>query len=415
MQLYEEYHIKIREESYLLEKEGVRIMTAHRSKGLEFKYVFITRVVDKNWGNRRSMDKIKLPENLLESSSKLEIEKNEDERRLFFVALTRAKKKAYVTYSEEYGKNENKKEAVISQFAEEIDEKFKSSIDEEGDLVNMEEFLEKRLEEPETRETDEKEYLKTLLKDYKLSTTNLETYLKCPKSFKYKHLMRIPEAKNKSMAMGTAFHKALERFFLEFKNSGKLPGPELLTSAYKAAIKKEILTKRDLEELEETGIEGLKGYFDEYQADMKIPEAVEYNFSTHDVFLENAHLTGKIDKIEKLNETDVKVIDYKTGKIKSENEISGNTKNSDGRLKRQIVFYKIICDLDERFKYTMTQGELDFVQGRDGKYKKALVSFSDQDIAELKESILKVYNDIMDLKFECLDPSGTCDTCKEYS
>jgi len=414
MRIYKEYDIKIQEESYLLEKEGVRVMTAHRSKGLEFEYVFITRSVDKNWGNRRSMDKIKLPENLLESSSKLDVEKNEDERRLFFVALTRAKKDAFVTYSEEYGKNENKKEAVISQFIEEIDDEFKNTTEEESELVDMEEFLEKRLEEPESRRTEESEYLKTILNDYKLSITNFETYLKCPKSFKYKHLMRIPEAKNKSMAMGTAFHKALERFFLEFKNSGSLPGPEMLVSTYKTALKKEILTKRDLEELEELGVEGLRGYFEEYKDEMKIPEAVEYNFSNHDVFLKNAHLTGKIDKIEKLNETDVKVIDYKTGKIKSDNEIAGKTKNSDGRLKRQIVFYKILCDLDERFKYNMTQGELDFVQGRDGRYKKALVSFSDEDAAELKEKIVEVYNKIMNLEFECGDESGVCDACKEY-
>ena len=55
------------------------------------------------------------------------------------------------------------------------------------------------------------------------------------------------------------------------------------------------------------------------------------------------------------------VIDYKTGKIKTDNEIAGNTKNSDGRLKRQIVFYKILCDLDSKFKHKMVAGELDFV------------------------------------------------------
>ncbi len=415
MEIYKEYGIQVKEEAFLLEKDGVRVMTAHRSKGLEFEYVFITKTIDKNWGNRRLMDKIKLPENLLEASSKLSIEKNEDERRLFFVALTRAKKQAYLTYAQEYGKNETKKEAVVSQFAEEIDKKYKNEITKENDVKDLEEFLDKKLKESEVQKTEETEFLKSILKDYKLSITNLETYLQCPKKFKYKHLIRIPEAKNKHMAMGTAYHKALERFFLEFKNSGELPAAEFLISAYKTALKKEILTKRDFDELEEIGVLGLLGYLEEYKDEMKIPEAIEYNFSGHEVFLENAHLTGKIDKIEKINNTDdVKVIDYKTGKVKSDNEIAGNTKNSDGRLKRQIVFYKILCDLDEKFKYKMTQGELDFVQGKDGKYKKALVSFSDKDVAELKEKIVEVYEKIMNLEFACADKKGYCDECKDY-
>jgi DNA helicase-2/ATP-dependent DNA helicase PcrA len=415
MEIYKEYGIQIKEDAFILEKDGVRVMTAHRSKGLEFEYVFITKTIDKNWGNRRVMDKIKLPENLLDASLKLSIEKNEDERRLFFVALTRAKKYAYLTHAQEYGKNETKKEAVVSQFVEEIDKKYKNEITKENDEKDLKEFLDKKLKESEVQKTEENDFLKSILKDYKLSITNLETYLQCPKKFKYKHLIRIPEAKNKHMAMGTAYHKALERFFLEFKNSEKLPKPKLLTSAYKTALKKEILIKRDFDELEDIGVLGLKGYLEKYKDEIKIPEAVEYNFSNHEVFLEDAHLTGKIDKIEKINDTnDVKVIDYKTGGIKSDNEIAGNTKNSDGRLKRQIVFYKILCDLDEKFKYTMIQGELDFVQGRDGKYKKALVSFSDDDVSELKEKIIDVYEKIMNLKFECTSDEGHCDECKEY-
>jgi len=162
------------------------------------------------------------------------------------------------------------------------------------------------------------------------------------------------------------------------------------------------------------GVEGIVGYYKNYKDEMTIPEAVEYDFSKHEVYLGDAHLTGKIDKIEKISGEDVKVVDYKTGSIKTKNEIEGNTKNSEGRLKRQIVFYKILCDQDSRFKNTMVAGELDFVQGRDGKYKKEIVEFTDEDEAELKETIKEVYNKIMNLEFECADPSGQCDGCKDY-
>ncbi len=412
--LYNEYNIEIKEESFLLQKKGVRIMTAHKAKGLEFEYVFITKAVDKTWGNKRSMDKIKLPENLLTKSSKIEFEKNEDERRLFFVALTRAKKKAYITYAEEYVSNGNVQEKSISQFVEEIDKKYINNILGDKEIDDAEEFLDKKLRGSKIQKEKEDEYLKSLLADYKLSVTHLDNYLECPRKFKFRNLIRIPEAKNKHMVLGTAYHKALEKFFLEFKNTDKLPSSEFLVSAYKNAIEREILTYKEKEELTKIGAEGILGYYNLYKDSMIVPEAVEYNFSKHEVYLDDVHLTGKIDKIEKVNTTDVKVIDYKTGSAKTKNQIEGKTKDSKGNLKRQIVFYKILCDLDSRFKYNMTVGELDFVQGKDEKYKKETVEFTEKDVSELKETIKEVYEKIMNSEFECSSKQGFCDGCKDY-
>lgn len=415
--LYKEYNISVKEQSFLLDKEGARVMTAHKSKGLEFENIFITKAVDGNWGNRRSMDKIKLPENLLDISSKLDIEKNEDERRLFFVALTRAKNKAHITYAREYGAGEKKDEAVISQFIEEIGEEYLNFIKEDESKMNVVEFLDKELEGKTKKTETENEYLGIFLEDYRLSVTNLEDYLKCPKMFKFKHVLRVPESKNKFMALGTAYHKALEKFFLEFKNTNVLPAREFLISSYKNALEKEILTPQAKEDIEEIGEEGLKGYYDAYKENMIMPEGIEYNFSSHDVFLDDIPLTGKIDKFEKLGEgKDVKVVDYKTGSVKSKKTIEGENKNSDGALKRQIVFYKILSDADSRFKqkYNMAQGELDFVQGKDGKYKKELVDVSESDTRELKLIIKDVYKKIKNLEFDCKNREGFCKECEEY-
>jgi len=415
LELYEEYGIEIKEEPFLLDKDGVRVMTAHASKGLEFEYVFIQKACDKVWGNRQKRENIKLPENLLLESKKLTIEKNEDERRLFFVALTRAKKKAYITYADEYISGNNTEERAASQFIEEIEKERLNLLKGEDIKMDKEEFLLGKLKTKEKDKDEEKEYLKSLLKDYKLSVTSMENYLECPRKFKFRNLIRIPEAKTKHQALGTAYHKALERFFLEFKNTGKLPSESLLESSYKNALESEILSKKDREDVLEAGLKGIKGYYEKYHDEMIPPEAVEYNFTKHEVHLDKAHLTGKIDKIEKINDKDVRIIDYKTGKTRSDNEIAGNTKNSDGKLKRQIVFYKILCDLDERFKFNMTEGELDFVQGKDDKYKKVRVAFTNEDILKLKEIIKDMYNNIMELKFECQDPNGFCDYCKQYT
>ena len=80
-------------------------MTAHGSKGLEFKHVIIFNTTHKNWGEARSMSKLKLPSHLRLEPDADEID---DMVRLFFVALSRAKESLYLTYAKQgLNKKEN--------------------------------------------------------------------------------------------------------------------------------------------------------------------------------------------------------------------------------------------------------------------------------------------------------------------
>ncbi len=65
---------------------AVKLMTVHASKGLEFKYVFITGLEDGLFPHRRN--------NEMKNS-----EDKEEERRLFYVALTRAKEKLFLSFT----------------------------------------------------------------------------------------------------------------------------------------------------------------------------------------------------------------------------------------------------------------------------------------------------------------------------
>lgn len=72
-------------------------MTAHQSKGLEYECVFIPGVLNGAWGNTRNTEKLKLPESI--TGAPIEsLEKDEEERRLFFVGLTRAKSVLEVSF-----------------------------------------------------------------------------------------------------------------------------------------------------------------------------------------------------------------------------------------------------------------------------------------------------------------------------
>ena len=99
-------------------------------------------------------------------------------------------------------------------------------------------------------------------------------------------------------------------------------------------------------------------------------------------------LKGNLDKLEMINEHDVNVVDYKTGKRKSENKEN---------YLRQLTFYKLLLELDEKKKYAMKSGELDFIEPDDkGKYKKDRFDISDDDVENLKklleEKALEIYN-----------------------
>ena len=99
-------------------------------------------------------------------------------------------------------------------------------------------------------------------------------------------------------------------------------------------------------------------------------------------------LKGKLDKLEIDEDGNVNVVDYKTSKPKSRNEIEGKTKNSKGDYKRQLVFYKLLLDKYEKGKYKMTSGEIDFTEPDDsGNYHKEKLPISEADVLILIDDI----------------------------
>jgi len=143
-------------------------------------------------------------------------------------------------------------------------------------------------------------------------------------------------------------------------------------------------------------------------------------FAIKNVFLDGeVRLTGKIDKIE-INPSGsdpdglkVNVVDYKTGKRKTRNELEGKTKNAMGNEKRQLVFYKLLLDKLPGSTYAMTSGEIDFVESEKntGKFYKERFEISDDDVRDLEYKIQDVTAEILGFGFW----NATCDNSKcEY-
>jgi DNA helicase-2/ATP-dependent DNA helicase PcrA len=112
-------------------------------------------------------------------------------------------------------------------------------------------------------------------------------------------------------------------------------------------------------------------------------------------------LKGQIDKLELLGDGKARVVDYKTSKPKSRNEILGKTKaEGAGDYYRQLLFYKLLLENLEPRKYQVSSGLIDFIEpDLKGRYKQEEFTLEPEDVEALKLQIKTVAAEILSLEF----------------
>lgn len=435
--LFNENDLKISVPKIQTDEKAVSLLTAHGSKGMEFDYVFIIKATEANWEKKRSQysiltDDFFIKDSDLKKDSKEKKSINiEDERRLFYVALTRAKKQVFITYSQEYVEQGNIKLANPSSFTSELEdpreistETIKNSKSHITELVSL---IKPKVENDFSDST--KQYLQTLVQDLSISASTLNSYLKSPRQFLEDRILRAPTPKDKYLSMGTAVHWAMEKLN-KFTLSGDDPQDYNLSRLlldYKFMLEKELIGDEDFEVTLLEGQKYLTGYYESVISKGNYKKALESEFGFRNIQLvysedqDPIKLSGRIDKIESLNtngitvsnKIPVKVIDFKTMAPKTDNEIKGLTKSSDGSYARQLVFYKLLGDLDDLFrpyrsfanpKYDVQEVELVFLKPDDkNKFISRSFQIPESAVELLKMLIVEVYNRILDLRFpdEC--------------
>lgn len=431
IELLKQNHIKLSVPKIQIEETAVSLLTAHGSKGMEFDYVFIIKATDGNWESKRAQYEI-LTEDVFIMNKEIVSNKKdisiEDERRLFYVALTRVKKQAFITYATEYTENGNTKQTNASQFIFEISGERNTDIqiikNEKADIKQLVDLL-KPIRQT-TFADNTKLFLKELLKDLTVSASTLNAYLKSPREFLENRILRAPTPKDKYLTMGTSIHWALEKLnkFTMSGHSAEDYSQEKMIKDYTFMLEKEFLGDEDFESTLSEGKKHLSNYYNSIVAKGVYRNAIESEFSFRNVQLQfdpdkdPIILSGRIDKIEAItNEANttipVKVIDFKTMAPLSENEIKGDTKNSDGSYARQLVFYKLLGNLDNLFrphrsfsnpKYDICEVEIAFLKpDQAGKIINRSFEIPNSSVEVLKMLIIEVYQKIMNLDFpeEC--------------
>jgi DNA helicase-2/ATP-dependent DNA helicase PcrA len=403
-------------------QDGVRVLTAHSSKGLEFHTVFMPFCLDKkSWPVRSKADVIPLPPEIYRSKEKVE-EKEKlgrlrlyDEIRLFYVASTRAKVDLFYT------------SAPVER---KVSSPFLSACGLGSSSVEIEEelFLEKYLAgsvKDILDAVDTREMLKNTVSDMSLNPTSIGTYIDCPRKFLYNDVLRLPGRKNQHLVFGNCVHASLEEVYSQYMEKGAMPPfdefrkhfiRELRYQGISPSISNWCLDR----------LETLKRWYSRESARAVVPLDLEKKFEV--TFPEGFVFTGKFDKIEEAPAGGIRVVDYKTGKPdKHIRAISSCRDLSDAACDnyfRQLVSYKLLYDrnIAEDDGKKVSSGSLQFVEPVSRTVKKYNmekgcfhdidVELSDEMAVELERLVRRVWRDIQDLEFDKLQVRDGRDKCR---
>jgi DNA helicase-2/ATP-dependent DNA helicase PcrA len=405
--------------------KGVNLLTAHGSKGLEFEYVFFAGCNASFWEKKRKpFGGYKFPDNIFSSASASEDAADEELRRLFYVALTRAEQNLFISYC--CFKNDGK-ELEPSMFIAEILDNHELQTEKVFIDAGTEAEYQGLQFENEVKPEIEKlehEYINGLLERFVMNVTALNNYLKCPLEFYFKNLIRIPSPKNEATEFGSSVHYALEQLFRKMQTvngqrstvnrENGFPSKEEFIDDFNWFMHRhrESFTKEQFARRLEYGEDVLSNYYNKYIYTWNKIVALERNIKN--VVVNGVPLKGKLDKLEFVGK-EVNVVDYKTGDPDKAKEklMPPNDKNENGGdYWRQAVFYKILLDNHNR-DWIAVSSEFDFIEPNNKKeYKKIKVYIKPEDITTVKQQIKTVWDKIQQHDFYTGCGKPDCHWCE---
>lgn len=321
--------------------ETVKIMTVHGSKGLEFGHVFIVSLVDRRFPTSEKRDAIPLPDALVKEKVPEGDVHLEEERRLMYVALTRAKDAVYLTSADDYGGVRKKKP---SRFLVEM-----GFTDTNVGAIH-------ELPKPDAFEQLAAQRYDLTNAHIKIpsafSFTQLAAFTTCPLQYKFAHILHVPVFGRQTLSFGKTMHGTLQKFFERWmermgerqgnlfgeiegnfeRETGGLPLalPELLKIYDEAWIDEWYENDVQRENYRAKGRQGLIDYYRQIEEQPPRPLHLEKGFT---VKFGDVVVRGRIDRVDEVD-GGVEIIDYKTGRPKTEESISAEDK-------RQLMIYQI--------------------------------------------------------------------------
>lgn len=339
--------------------DKVNLMTIHGSKGKEFSYVFIPCLNEKKIPSAYKPYKLDIPRELQDGvESRFSDEENhyQEERRLLYVGMTRAKEQLFLNYCKRYG--ENKRDTPESRFIIEIKEgdgftfieesafiaesvtdmaespssilhhhiiqsisrgEWQSAIDSIVTMSTEKGFDASELNIP--RKLDVERYLKEVealftepevshADQASYSPSKLKCYEDCPQKYYYQYVLSIPDIKKTFFELGTVVHRVVEHITRKIMEGETIDNDEalgVLDSLWRSSVyQSEDLERQDREVAEKMITDFISHQAGKATTIIDIERWIE-------IELEGRKIRGKVDRIDDTGRT-LEVIDYKTSK-----------------------------------------------------------------------------------------------------
>ncbi|MFK7935300.1 MAG: ATP-dependent helicase [Saprospiraceae bacterium] len=378
-------------------EDGVNLLTAHSSKGLEFRHVFLLDCVKDFWEprSRGGNNQFKFPDTLTLSGEEDALEAR---RRLFYVGMTRAQEQLHISYSR---KNDVGKELRRAIFLDEIIAATPIVVQERAvpsEALLAAEMLQMLEVAPADIKMPNPEMMTKLLEGFVLSVSSMNQYLKCPLGFYYENVLRVPTLNSEFASFGTAMHNSLQRLFERMASHEERQFPpvaELIQIFdYEMLNQRGNFTPTAYRRRLEMGREYLTAYYQHHIDTWH--KNVQVEFTLRHVEVQGVPITGTIDKLELHKQQRAILIDYKTGSHR-EGKVNRPTKSNPlgGSYWRQLVFYKILYENHPANNRTVQSGEIAYLEpDTRNQWVSRQVNYTAKDVALVLDMITETYRKI---------------------
>jgi len=372
-----------------LDSDAVNVLTIHKAKGLEFRVVFLVTLVNGKFPVVRRRQSIELADELIKEILPEGDFHIQEERRLFYVGMTRAKEELYLSSAADYGGARMRRvsQFVIEALGEDIKDKGKersSALESIHRFAPQADSVKKQpLDIPETE-------LLTL------SFYQIDDYLTCPLKYNYVHILRVPIMEHHTVIYGRAMHEAVTKYFQYKIKGASCELSDMLDTFKKSFAPQGFLHERHQEERFKVGQRALARFYAEEEKRDPRPVYIEKDFS---FIFENNKIIGRFDRID-MEDGEAVIIDFKTSQI-------NNQKDADKRAQESLQLILYALAYKNIFGILPKRVELYFLES-------CIIGSSqidDDDLEKIKEKIILVSAGIRKQKFPATPAYMACTYC----
>jgi DNA helicase-2/ATP-dependent DNA helicase PcrA len=291
-----------------LEEDAVNVLTVHKAKGLEFDAVFMVSLIADRFPGRERRERIPIPDGILKEELPARENSLQEERRLFYVAMTRAKRFLYLTWARDYGLKRLKK---VSPFVlEALDLPRLPDVAKRSPAI---EDIRRFGHEPAGPPVRSAPKIADVLT---LSYFQVEDYLVCPLKYRFRHIWKVPSPPHHTIVFGRVLHQAVHAY-LKKKLAGQSVSEAQVLEKYESLwINEGFLSREHEERRKKAGRRALRRFFRREEASGTTPAFLEKSFKWR---RGNIGFIGRWDRVDILDAGAV-IIDFKASEVKDQKE-----------------------------------------------------------------------------------------------